>query len=52
LLLADISFNSGSLVLEQAKLAILCASVSSGIFGLMCLMHRRCPQMQDRLQNM
>ena len=52
LLLADISFDSGSLVLEQAKLAILCASVSSGIFGLMCLMHRRCPQMQDRLQNM
>jgi NhaA family Na+:H+ antiporter len=51
LLLADISFASGSLVLEQAKLAILCASISSGILGLLCLVHRPRPHKGEKLKD-
>lgn len=51
LLLADISFASGSLVLEQAKLAILCASINSGVLGFLCLVHRPRPHKGENLKD-
>tara|TARA_R110002124_G_scaffold287216_1_gene471581 strand:- start:282040 stop:283434 length:1395 start_codon:yes stop_codon:yes gene_type:complete len=51
LLIAHISFDPGTLVMEQAKLAILCASVSSGFLGLMCLM-RQCHSRHPKTESM
>ena len=39
LLIANISFEAGSQILEQAKLSILTASVFAGIIGAFILMH-------------
>ena len=39
LLIANISFEAGSQILEQAKLSILSASIFAGIIGALILMH-------------